>query len=68
MSKSAAKSRTAHVCNECGAEYAKWQGQCDACGAWNALSEIVLESAAAAKSPSIVSWRSPRALKGSNMM
>jgi DNA repair protein RadA/Sms len=51
LSKSATKSRTAYVCSECGADYAKWQGQCDACGAWNSLSEIVLESAAAAKSP-----------------
>ncbi len=51
MSKSATKARTAHVCSECGADYAKWQGQCDACGAWNSLGEIVLESAAAAKSP-----------------
>ncbi len=47
--KPAAKSRTAYVCTECGDEYGKWQGQCDACGAWNTLSEIVLE--AAAKSP-----------------
>ena len=40
------RTRSAHVCNECGADYAKWQGQCDACGAWNSLSEITLESAA----------------------
>ena len=40
-----AKARTAYVCNQCGAEYNKWQGQCDACGAWNTLSEIVLDSA-----------------------
>jgi len=46
-----AKARTAHVCSECGAEFNKWQGQCGECGAWNSLSEIVLESAAAAKSP-----------------
>ncbi|GAA3922660.1 DNA repair protein RadA [Luteimonas lutimaris] len=46
-----AKARTAYVCNECGAEFNKWQGQCGECGAWNSLSEIVLESAAAAKSP-----------------
>ncbi len=43
-----AKARTAYVCNQCGAEYTKWQGQCEACGAWNTLSEIVVESA---KSP-----------------
>ena len=46
-----AKARTAYVCNECGAEASKWQGQCGECGAWNSFSEIVLESAAAAKSP-----------------
>ncbi|GAA5006901.1 DNA repair protein RadA [Pseudoluteimonas lycopersici] len=39
------KRRTAYVCGECGADYAKWQGQCEACGAWNTLSEIVLENA-----------------------
>ena len=40
-----AKARTAYVCNQCGAEYSKWQGQCDSCGAWNTLSEFVVESA-----------------------
>jgi len=34
------------VCNECGADFNKWQGQCSACGAWDSISEIVLESAA----------------------
>src|SRR5690606_22823721 len=38
-----AKSRTADVCNECGAEYSKWQGQCTECNAWNTLSQIILE-------------------------
>jgi DNA repair protein RadA/Sms len=56
MTKAAAKSpsqkrRSAYVCTECGADHAKWQGQCEACGAWNTLSEIVLESAAQAASP-----------------
>src|SRR3546814_12804669 len=45
-----AKARTAYVCSECGADFNKWQGQCGACGAWDTLSEIVLESAAAQKS------------------
>ncbi|MEP6939964.1 MAG: DNA repair protein RadA [Rudaea sp.] len=40
-----AKAKTAYVCNQCGAEHNKWQGQCEACGAWNTLSEFVLESA-----------------------
>ena len=51
MAKPASKARTAYVCSECGADYPKWQGQCGACGAWDTLAEIVLESAAAAKSP-----------------
>lgn len=51
MAKTAAKARTAFVCSECGADYSKWQGQCSACGAWDTIAEIVLESAAAAKSP-----------------
>ena len=41
--KATAKSRTAYVCTECGADHAKWQGQCAECGAWNTLSELVLE-------------------------
>ncbi|NIJ68650.1 DNA repair protein RadA [Xanthomonas sp. 60] len=45
------KKTTAYVCSDCGAEYSKWQGQCTECNAWNTLSEIVLETAAAAKSP-----------------
>ncbi len=52
MAKTTGKARTAYVCSECGAEYSKWQGQCGECGVWNALAEIVLESAVAAKSPS----------------
>lgn len=47
--KSPAKARTAYVCSECGADHNKWQGQCAECGAWNCLSEFVIESAAAAK-------------------
>ena len=27
------------VCSECGASHAKWSGRCDACGAWNTISE-----------------------------
>jgi DNA repair protein RadA/Sms len=41
-----AKQKTAFVCNDCGSDYAKWQGQCNDCGAWNTLSEIRLGPAA----------------------
>ena len=37
-----AKRKTAYVCNDCGSEYAHWQGQCKDCGAWNTLTEIKL--------------------------
>jgi DNA repair protein RadA/Sms len=37
-----AKQKTAFVCNECGSDYSKWQGQCSDCGAWNTLAEIKL--------------------------
>ncbi|MBB1472389.1 DNA repair protein RadA [Luteimonas sp. MC1782] len=47
-----AKARTAYVCTECGADSSKWQGQCGACGAWDTVSEIVLEPASAAKASS----------------
>lgn len=46
-----AKSKTAYVCNECGSEHNKWQGQCADCGAWNSLSEIVLSAAKPAAAP-----------------
>jgi len=34
-----AKDKTQFVCRECGHAAAKWQGQCDGCGAWNTLEE-----------------------------
>lgn len=37
-----AKAKVAYVCNECGEDFAKWQGQCSSCGAWNSLSEVRL--------------------------
>lgn len=44
-----AKSKSAFVCTDCGADYTKWQGQCTACNAWNTLSEIRLSPAAASR-------------------
>ena len=40
-----AKKKTAYVCNECGADHSKWQGQCAGCGQWNTLQEFVVASA-----------------------
>lgn len=36
--------KRAYVCNECGADYLRWQGQCSACQAWNTITEIRLAS------------------------
>lgn len=36
------KNKTAFVCNECGADYKKWQGQCTECGVWNSITEVRL--------------------------
>lgn len=37
-----AKVKTAYVCNDCGADFPRWQGQCSACGAWNTVTEVRL--------------------------
>lgn len=37
--------KTAYVCNDCGAEFSRWQGQCSACKEWNTISEVRLISA-----------------------
>ena len=31
-----------YVCNDCGADFTKWQGQCGECLAWNTLKELRL--------------------------
>ena len=40
-SKQASLAKPAHrfVCSACGSVFPKWQGKCEACGAWNALEE-----------------------------
>ncbi|AXW86813.1 DNA repair protein RadA [Lonsdalea britannica] len=37
--------KRAFVCNECGADYPRWQGQCSACQAWNTITEVRLAAA-----------------------
>lgn len=39
------KTKTAYVCDECGADYPRWNGQCTSCGAWNTIKEVRLGSA-----------------------
>jgi DNA repair protein RadA/Sms len=40
-----ARAQTRYVCQDCGAAHNKWQGKCEACGAWNALVEESVEAA-----------------------
>ncbi|GAC28819.1 DNA repair protein RadA [Brumicola pallidula] len=39
-----AKRKTAFVCNDCGSDHPRWQGQCNDCREWNTLTEIVIEN------------------------
>lgn len=39
-----ARTKTAYVCDDCGAHSVKWAGQCPDCAAWNTLSKIQLAS------------------------
>lgn len=39
-----AKVKTAYVCNDCGADFARWLGQCPECKAWNTITEVRLGS------------------------
>lgn len=41
-----AKAKTQYFCNECGAIFPKWQGQCMDCQAWNTLTEERVVAAA----------------------
>jgi DNA repair protein RadA/Sms len=38
-----AKVKTTFFCQNCGNQYAKWQGQCTACKAWNTIAEEVIQ-------------------------
>lgn len=39
-----AKQKTVYCCSECGNETANWAGKCPACGSWNTLTEVKLDS------------------------
>ena len=33
-----------YSCNNCGAKYPKWMGQCSQCGEWNTVEEEIIKS------------------------
>jgi DNA repair protein RadA/Sms len=40
-----AKAKTIYACTDCGAQYPKWAGRCEGCGAWNTLAEEIVTAA-----------------------
>ena len=38
------KLKTTYYCQECGAQYSKWQGQCNKCNSWNSIFEELIET------------------------
>ncbi len=60
-----AKKKTAYVCNDCGSEHSKWQGQCTDCGAWNTLQEFVVSATKTpARDPSYAGYAGAAAGQG----
>ena len=51
-----ARSKVAFVCNECGAEFPRWQGQCSECREWNTISEVRLAPATSGKSSRLTGY------------
>ena len=40
------KQKTLYICSECGQEYPKWVGKCNACGSWNTIEETTVTASA----------------------
>ncbi|MDA0317476.1 MAG: DNA repair protein RadA [Bacteroidetes bacterium] len=51
-----AKLKTTFFCQNCGAQYAKWQGQCTSCKSWNTIVEEVVQK------PNKSNWKSSTSL------
>jgi len=48
-----AKVKTTFFCQNCGSQYAKWQGQCTSCKEWNTIAEEVIQK------PEKSNWKLP---------
>ena len=44
------KRKTVYCCAECGNETSNWAGRCPACGTWNTLQEVTIETGSGKKS------------------
>ncbi len=54
MAKSVTSRKTVYLCQDCGASFPKWQGQCGECGAWNTLVESVAAAPARGRGAALV--------------
>lgn len=45
-----AKLKTVYFCQNCGAQYPQWHGQCKNCGSWNTLAEEIVEKSSSKQS------------------
>lgn len=60
------KKKTVYVCAECGHESANWAGKCPACGMWNTMKELSLETRSSSRGASYAGAR-PKAKKMSQL-
>ena len=47
------KIKTTFFCQNCGAQYARWQGQCNSCKEWNTIAEEIIQK------EEKISWKAP---------
>ena len=59
------KVKTSFFCQNCGAQYSKWQGQCNSCKEWNTIAEEIIqkEEKSAWKSESVYNSKAPKPLR-----
>jgi DNA repair protein RadA/Sms len=48
-----ARAQSRFVCQACGAEFLRWEGQCRSCAEWNTLVETVITARARARRPAL---------------
>ncbi|MDD2986166.1 DNA repair protein RadA [Flavobacterium sp.] len=60
-----AKVKTSFFCQNCGTQYSKWQGQCNACKEWNTIVEEIIqkEEKSSWKPSSTESRKAPKPLR-----
>lgn len=54
------KNKTAFVCDQCGADFPRWGGQCTSCGEWNTIKEVRLGSTAGEHSSRVAGYAGSR--------